>query len=186
MGDLYFVTGGARSGKSSFAQHLALATGRPVAYVATMEPLDEELEARVARHRGSRPATWTTVEAPDDLVSALRETPPDTCVLLDCVSLWVTNRLMPLGDPPPLPDVDHLETNLEAHVTALLEIQAARRGELIVVTNEVGSGVVPPTPLGRAYRDVLGRVNQQFSQRATRAWLLASGRALELPPAQSS
>ncbi len=181
MGALYFVTGGARSGKSTFAQRMAEASGRPVTFIATMEPLDEELEARVARHRETRPASWTTIEAPRDLVAALRSTPTGSCVLIDCISLWVTNWLMGLGDPPALADLDQLESELDAHVRSLLAVQAAREGELIIVTNEVGGGVVPPTPLGRAYRDLLGRVNQQLSLEASRAWLLVAGRALELP-----
>jgi adenosylcobinamide kinase/adenosylcobinamide-phosphate guanylyltransferase len=182
VGALYFVTGGARSGKSAFAQSLAETSARPVVFLATMEPLDAELEARVARHRETRPATWRTIEAPLDLCAALAGADPKACVLLDCLSLWVTNRLMPLGDPPRAADLMSLELTFNAELGALLDLQRARAGELIVVTNEVGSGVVPPSALGRAYRDLLGRANQQVSAAASRAWLLASGRALELPP----
>jgi adenosylcobinamide kinase/adenosylcobinamide-phosphate guanylyltransferase len=182
VGAVYFVTGGARSGKSAFAQRLAVAAGRPVVFLATMEPLDAELEQRIARHREERPADWRTIEAPLDLRTALVEAGPEACVLLDCLSLWVTNRLMPLGDPPAAGALLDLERAIEADLTALLDLQRGRTGELIAVTNEVGSGVVPPSALGRAYRDLLGRANQQVSAAATRAWLLASGRALELPP----
>lgn len=182
VGALYFVTGGARSGKSTFAERLASASARPVVYLATMEPLDEELTQRVARHREGRPADWRTIEAPLDLRAALEQAGPEACVLLDCLSLWVTNRLMPLGDPPARADLEALERALEAELAALIEVQRGRAGELIVVTNEVGSGVVPPSALGRVYRDLLGRANQQVSAAASRAWLLVSGRALELPP----
>jgi adenosylcobinamide kinase / adenosylcobinamide-phosphate guanylyltransferase len=182
VGVLYFVTGGARSGKSTFAERLATASARPVVYLATMEPLDEELTQRVARHRDTRPAAWRTIEAPVDLCAALEQAGPEACVLLDCLSLWVTNGLMPLGDPPAPANIEALERVLDSELAALIETQGGRAGELIVVTNEVGSGVVPPSALGRAYRDLLGRANQQVSAAASRAWLLAAGRALELPP----
>lgn len=181
MGEALFVTGGARSGKSAFAQELAMGSGRRVVFIATMEPLDGELLERVARHRDARPAEWQTVEAPLDLVGALEAAPNEDCVLLDCASLWVTNRLMPLGDPPSRAALIDLERAMDREVDALLALQRKRDGELIIVTNEVGSGVVPPSPLGRVYRDLLGRVNQRLSAGASRAWLLASGRALELP-----
>ena len=183
MAELWFVTGGARSGKSRYAERLAAATARGVVFIATMEPLDEELERRVAAHRAARPASWTTVEAPLDIVGALATTDARQCVLLDCLSLWVGNRMGPLGESPDPDAVEHLEGELEAEVARLIEAARARAGETIVVTNEVGSGLVPPYPLGRAYRDVLGRVNQQVSVAADRAWLLVAGRALELPPA---
>ncbi len=181
MGDVFFVTGGARSGKSAFAQQLAVATRRPVFFVATMQPGDDELVERVARHRSSRPEGWRTIEEYLDVVRALGTADEAACVLLDCASLWVTNRLLPLGDPPHHHDVAALEAALDGEVVALLGCQRARQGELIIVTNEVGSGVVPPSALGRVYRDLLGRVNQRLSAGASRAWLLASGRALELP-----
>ena len=183
MAELWFVTGGARSGKSSYAERLASATGRGVVYIATMEPLDEELVRRVAAHRAARTAGWETVEAPLDPAGALEAADPERCVLLDCLSLWVANRMGPLGDAPAPDDLAHLERTLQADAARLIDAARAREGETIVVTNEVGSGLVPPYPLGRAYRDVLGRVNQQVSAAADRAWLLVSGRALELPPA---
>ncbi len=183
MAELWFVTGGARSGKSSYAERLAAATGRDVVYIATMEPLDEELVRRVEAHRAARPTGWETVEAPLDPAAALGAAAPAHCVLIDCLSLWVGNRMGPLGEEPRPDDLTRLEAELEADVGRLVEAVRSREGETIVVTNEVGSGLVPPYPLGRAYRDVLGRVNQRVSVAADRAWLLVSGRALELPPA---
>lgn len=182
MAGLWFVTGGARSGKSSSAERLAAATGRPVVYIATMEPLDDELERRVAAHRAARPADWTTVEAPLDPAGALAAADAGDCALLDCISLWVANRMAPLGESPAPGDLARLEARLDGEVERLVETARARAGETVVVTNEVGGGLVPPYPLGRAYRDVLGRVNQRLSLAADRAWLLVAGRALELPP----
>lgn len=189
MGTLYLVTGGARSGKSSFAERLAERSGAPVVYLATMAAPgpegDAELRDRIARHQRQRPAAWDTVEEPLAIVDALRDAPPEACVLLDCLSLWVTNRLIE-GDreEPSLAEVEALEAALDAELDALIEVGRGRLGPTIVVTNEVGSGLVPPYALGRVYRDVLGRANQRVSRAADRAWLLVAGRALELPPVE--
>lgn len=185
MGEVLFVTGGARSGKSTFAEQLALeaaARGVEVCYLATMEPGDDELRDRIARHQARRPEAWRTVEEPVELAAAVRAADADACVLVDCLSLWVTNRLMQVGsDDPSLDAIDALEAALDGEVDALLAASTTRPGTTIIVTNEVGSGLVPPYPLGRAYRDLLGRVNQRVSRAAGRAWLLVSGRALPLP-----
>lgn len=182
MGDAWFVTGGARSGKSGFAERLAAQSGRAVLYIATLEALDDEMVARIARHRGSRPADWATVEAPRDPLRALRAADPAACVLLDCLSLWVSNRLLDTVDTYPTPEtLSTLEHALDVEVSALLQAAADREPPTIFVTNEVGSSLVPETALGRAYRDLLGRVNQRVAAEAARAWLLVSGRPLELP-----
>ena len=181
MGELLFVTGGARSGKSRFAERLAAALERPVVYIATMEPLDAELRERVAHHQAGRPEAWRTVEAPLDPVAALRSADPEACALLDCLSLWVANRLLVLDEEPGVEDMAVLERALESEVDALAACAHERTAPTILVTNEVGAGVVPDNALARAYRDLLGRVNQRASAHADRAWLLVSGRALELP-----
>ena len=197
MGALLFVTGGARSGKSRFAVRLAEAEarrGRPVVFVATMEVLDDELRERVARHRAARPPGWSTVEAPLSPASALGGAPEEACVLLDCLSLWLSNLLLAAPEaasgergPPEALDPQlraRLESRIGAEVEILLRVIAQRLGATIVVSNEVGGGVVPPSPLGRLFRDVMGSANQQVAAAADRAWLLVAGRALELPPAR--
>ncbi len=181
VGDLLFVTGGARSGKSRFAERLAADSEASVTYLATLEPLDEEMQHRVARHRADRPPGWATIEEPRHPGAALAAVDGATTVLLDCLSLWVSNRLLELGDEPSHDATVQLEGELLEELDALLSGAAAREGTTILVTNEVGSSVVPPTKLGRAYRDMLGRINQQAASAATSAWLLVAGRAIELP-----
>ena len=153
------LIGGARSGKSALA--LRLAEGE-VVFVATAEPGDEEMAERIERHRAERPASWRTVEEPVDLVGALRDAPPDACVIVDCLTLWVANTM----------DEDRAR---EAAAVA-----AARPGVTIAITNEVGMGIVPANALAREYRDLLGRVNAIWAEAAERVLLVVAGRTLEL------
>lgn len=183
MGELSFVTGGARSGKSRFAERLARESGRPLVYLVTMVASDEELAARIEAHRRDRPADACTIEAPRDPVGAFAEADDASCVLLDCLSLWVSNRLIELGETPALDEVAALDAALDDEAERLVALARRREGETIVVTNEVGAGLVPEYPLGRHYRDLLGRVNQRVAAAADRAWLMVAGRPLLLPPA---
>lgn len=169
---LTFLTGGARSGKSSIAVRRAGRTGAPVVFVATGEAGDAEMADRIARHRAERPADWTTVEAPTELVPAVADLPPGAAVVVDCLSLWVSN-LMGAG-------VDEAGTLARAH--ALGRWAAAYPGEVVVVTNEVGSGIVPMHPVSRDYRDRLGRVNATVAGYAVLAQLVVAGRTLTLDP----
>jgi adenosylcobinamide kinase / adenosylcobinamide-phosphate guanylyltransferase len=160
------LTGGARSGKSALAVALAQRDGGDVVFVATGQAGDDEMAARIARHRAERPPQWTTVEEPLDLVAAIAAVDPRACLIVDCLSLWVAN-LLGTSDA-----IQHAATAADA--------AAAREGTTIVVTNEVGLGVVPATPLGREYRDVLGRVNAIWAERASEAYLVVAGRLLPL------
>ncbi len=169
---LTVLTGGVRSGKSAAALAAAAASGAAVVFVATAEPGDDDMAGRIERHRAERPAQWTTLEAPRDLAAAVDAVDPDATLIIDCLGLWVTNRM--LEDPPPA------AAELVEEAAGLAHELAARPGKTLVVTNEVGSGVVPPTPLGRDFRDVLGLVNQTVVRAADDAYLVVAGRLLPL------
>ncbi len=177
MGRLVLVLGGARSGKSAFAERLARAAGGDgVLYVATARVNDDEMAARVAMHRAQRPAAWETVEVSARVGETLRargDLPP--VLLLDCLTLL-------LSAPAMQPDVanEAIETHAIAEVNGLLHLVDEQTGTLIVVSNEVGMGMVPPYPLGRVYRDALGRANQRLAARADVAYLLVAGIPLDL------
>ncbi|MBZ9713548.1 bifunctional adenosylcobinamide kinase/adenosylcobinamide-phosphate guanylyltransferase [Deinococcus multiflagellatus] len=166
---LVFVTGGARSGKSTFAERRAAASGQPVTYLATAQAFDTEMAARIVRHREDRPAPWATVEEPLAVPGALAAalTP---VVLLDCLSLWVSNLML----------ADWSDEAVLGAADALLATAAARGGLTVLVTNEVGFGIVPDNALARRYRDLLGWVNQRAAAASDEAWLLVSGRPLRL------
>jgi adenosylcobinamide kinase/adenosylcobinamide-phosphate guanylyltransferase len=181
---LTLILGGARSGKSDLAQRLAAATGRDVLFIATMQPLDDETRRRVDAHRAARPPSWTTVEATDDLVAALdAHARPGASIVIDCLTLWVSNLLLAaVGETEDLP-ADRGAAVVDAiteRAAVSVERIVAHDGDVIAVTNEVGLGVVPPTPLGRLFRDALGGVNRTFARRADRVFYLTAGLALEL------
>ena len=164
------LLGGARSGKSELSSRLASSADRPVVVVVTAEPRDEEMAERIRRHRGARPSAWTTVEAPLHLADAVGELAPDAFVLLDCLTLWVSNAIEAnLSD-------EQIVDEARTIATAL----AKREAPAVVVTNEVGLGIVPMNTLARRYRDTLGRVNATFVAEAERAYLVVAGRALSL------
>lgn len=171
------LTGGARSGKSALAVRRVqrrisetAAEQAAVTFVATAQPRDEEMAERIGRHQGERPATWSTVEAPLDLVDSCRALPPGRCVIVDCLALWVSN-LMEHGDD---------EATTVDRALALATWAKAYPGTVLVVTNEVGLGIVPMHPLSRDYRDRLGRVNQVLAAHADLAQLVVAGRTLTL------
>ncbi|HEX9312848.1 MAG TPA: bifunctional adenosylcobinamide kinase/adenosylcobinamide-phosphate guanylyltransferase [Actinomycetota bacterium] len=167
---LTLLLGGARSGKSRLAVRLAASPGLPVVVIATGEARDEEMAERIHRHRAERPAEWETIEEPIDLAGPLANVQDRNCVLVDCLTLWVSN-LMEMG-------LSDGEIEERAGKAASL---AATRGSLAVaVTNEVGSGIVPEGALARRFADVLGRVNAIWAEEADRALLVVAGRVLPL------
>lgn len=182
MGRLVLVTGGARSGKSRYAERLVEAEGVPVVYVATMEGLDEETGRRVAHRREARPGNWRTVEEPVDLAEVLRREHAGAAVLVECLATWCGKLFWRAGlgeDDPPERREGLVERVVEA-ARQVAECAKGRAGLSVVVTNEVGWGIVPMGRSSRYYRDALGLVNQVFGAAAEAVVLVAAGRALVL------
>lgn len=167
---LTVLLGGARSGKSTLAVRKAAAADAPVVFVATAEGRDEEMAERIARHRAERPDHWRTVEEPVDLLGAVAAAAPGDFLVVDCLSLWVSNLL----------ETGLAEDDVAHAAVAVAAAASARPGTTIAVTNEVGMGLVPVYELGRRYRDLLGRVNAIWAAAADEALLVVAGRALVL------
>jgi adenosyl cobinamide kinase/adenosyl cobinamide phosphate guanylyltransferase len=164
------VLGGARAGKSAYAHRLALDSALRVFFIATAGAEDDEMEERIARHRSRRPAEWSTVEERIDLGAAIVSTPATSFVIVDCLTLWVSNLL----------GAGCGADQILAAARAVAQDLAGRRG--VVVTNEVGLGIVPANQLARTFRDVLGSANAVFADRAERSVLMVAGRAVALAP----
>lgn len=159
------ILGGARSGKSSLAERLAIDSGLAVTYIATSQPLDEEMRQRVAHHRARRPADWQLIEEPLALAEVLREqAAPDRCLLVDCLTLWLTNLLL------------HADTGrLEQERQALLDSLGDLPGRIILVSNETGLGVVPMGELSRRYVDEAGWLHQALATCSDRVQFCIAG-----------
>ena len=183
---IILVLGGARSGKSAFAQQLAQFSERSVAMIATATASDEDMRERIIRHRAARSSHWHTIEEPLKLAEAFRQAASVAdVILLDCITVWLSNWLFSQGGP------DHIETAallssytngaldaIEELLTTLAGLDASKT--LIAVTNEVGLGIVPAYPIGRIYRDVLGHVNQRLAAVATRVYLMVAGLGVDI------
>ncbi|KND60437.1 Adenosylcobinamide-phosphate guanylyltransferase [Candidatus Burkholderia verschuerenii] len=175
--DITFVLGGARSGKSAYAERLAIDSGLPVTYIATAQIHDTEFAERVRLHRERRPADWALVEASADLAGALRDADREGhCVLIDCLTLWLVTLLFSndAGEPAALPPTARKAFDAFDHALT------HTRGKLIVVSNEIGLGVVPLGSVTRLYVDELGRLNQRVAAASTRAIFMAAGLPLAL------
>jgi adenosyl cobinamide kinase/adenosyl cobinamide phosphate guanylyltransferase len=167
---LTVLIGGARSGKSSMAVRAAKELEQAVVFVATAEALDAEFELRIARHRAQRPANWRLVEEPLALEEVLLGVPEEATVIVDCLSLWVANLI----------GREEGESEIVETARRAAKLASGRRGATLVVTNEVGLGIVPANSLARQYRDVLGRVNLTFALAADRALFVVAGMVLPL------
>jgi len=163
---LVLLTGGARSGKSAAAQRLAEAAGTEVTLIATAEALDEEMAERIRQHREARPPSWRTIEEPLDLLGALERVAARETAVVDCLTLWVSNLL----------GKEAADAEIVAEAERVAAAAGDRPGRTIVVTNEVGLGIVPFEPETRRFRDLLGRVNTIVSEAAEMTGLLVAGR----------
>lgn len=179
---LILLLGGARAGKSSYALRLAAErarlSGSNVCFIATAQALDEDMSARIARHRAERPPHWRTIEEPYRLDEALQQTTNAKVVIIDCLTLFVSNWLLKHDDE------QQGERTVRQITEKFLELAQSQQQTIICVSNEAGLGVVPETRLGRVFRDLLGRVNQDFAQAADDVYLLVAGLLLQLKPAE--
>lgn len=161
-GGVTFVLGGARSGKSRYAETLVTALPQPWVYIATAEARDDEMAARIAEHKARREAGWQTIEAPHELPEALNAAPQTSAVLVDCLTLWLSNLM-------------HAKFDIEKMTAGLEEALAARAGATVLVANEVGLGIVPENALARAFRDAQGTLNQRLAGVADRVVMMVAG-----------
>jgi adenosylcobinamide kinase/adenosylcobinamide-phosphate guanylyltransferase len=164
---LTFLLGGARSGKSAHAEKLTTALPAPWSYIATAQAWDDEMAERIALHRSRRGEGWQTLDAPLDLSGALRSVPDGRPVLIDCLTLWLSNHML-------------AEHDLDALSAELAAVLAAPRGPWFVVSNEVGMGIVPDNALGRQFRDAQGRLNQHIAAIATRVLFMVAGLPMQV------
>jgi len=162
------LLGGSRSGKSATAVRLARESGAPVTFIASAEPRDAEMAERIERHRAQRPSDWTTVEAPVDLYSAVISAGQGDFLVIDCLTLWVSNLL------------GNGRTSSEVLIEARRLADLLRQRRAVVVSNEVGLGIMPANELARIFEDVLGNVNAVFAECAERSVFMVAGRAVEL------
>jgi adenosylcobinamide kinase/adenosylcobinamide-phosphate guanylyltransferase len=170
---LTLILGGARSGKSDYAERLATKLGDRILYVATAQAGDDEMAERIAAHRAARPASWATLEAPRNTGAAIQAAGGEhDVVLLDCLTLLATNVIVPLSEP--IRDAE-AEAALKGEMDGLLAAYQASHAAWLVISNEVGLGLVPPYPLGRVYRDALGRANQRLAAAADHVYFMMAG-----------
>jgi len=166
-GSLTLLIGGARSGKSRHAEESVTQLPAPWSYIATAQAFDAEMEERIADHRARRGAGWLTVEAPFSLADAIGEVPAGQPLLIDCLTLWLSNHML-------------AEHDLDAETLALERVLAQPKGPWFVVSNEVGLSIVPETPLGRRFRDAQGRLNQRVAALADRVLFMVAGLPMQV------
>ncbi|HET9934973.1 MAG TPA: bifunctional adenosylcobinamide kinase/adenosylcobinamide-phosphate guanylyltransferase [Methyloceanibacter sp.] len=161
-GNITLILGGARSGKSRYAERLIESEPAPWIYLATAEAHDGEMERRIAEHRARRDRRWQTIEAPHDLAEALAALPSRSAVLVDCLTLWLSNRLL-------------ADADIDREIEGLERALASHDGAVVMVSNDVGSGIVPDNALARRFRDLQGVINQRIAAKASRVVLMVAG-----------
>lgn len=177
--NLILILGGARSGKSSFAVKLARQIASKVTYLATADAIDSEMKRRIAKHRRSRPSIWKTIEVKGDAALALKKANNNSdLIIFDCLGIFVSN-LLEGNDVSP--EVDRrIEKKAERQIKELIRTIKELKCKVIVVSNEVGQGVVPAYPLGRSFRDLLGMANQMVAKEANEVYLMVAGIAVRV------
>lgn len=175
---LTLILGGARSGKTRYALELAPQLGARVTYLATAEAGDDEMRTRIAHHRAERPSDWQTIEAPLNVGDALANVNADV-VLLDCVTLLVTNAMLSLGEHATF---EEQQARVIQEIESLIQSYRAGSFALVIVSNEVGLGIVPDNQLARAYRDLLGWANQRLAREADEVLFMVAGLPMKVKP----
>jgi adenosylcobinamide kinase/adenosylcobinamide-phosphate guanylyltransferase len=173
MSTMTLILGGARSGKSSYAQKLAEETGRSVTFLATAQALDEEMSTRIEKHRAERPTGWETLEIPCNIASQASQIESEV-VILDCITLLVSNLLMQFVQDD-LVDEKPFMLAVQKEVEGLIAAIDEHNQDWFIISNEVGLGLVPPYPMGRVYRDALGWANQRLAREADKVILMVAG-----------
>jgi adenosylcobinamide kinase/adenosylcobinamide-phosphate guanylyltransferase len=172
------ITGGARSGKSRYAQDMAAKAGVPVLFVATAEAGDEDMRKRIEAHKKSRPADWATLEVTSHIGNQIAENIGQAkIIIVDCITLLVNNIFMGYDDTI---DTDTAEKWVMTEIEELIDCMDRKKADFIIVTNETGLGIVPADRISRLYRDILGRANQRLAQRADDVYMLIAGMPLSI------
>ena len=179
MGKIILVTGGARSGKSNFAEKLINERYEVISYIATAMPYDDGMKNRIRKHKESRPANWKTYEIYEELSGYIKEI-SESCdaVLLDCVTVMLTNLLLKNNvdwDKINMDEIDEIEKNLNREIKLLVDEIIKSKMDAVIVTNEIGCGIVPENRLARIFRDIAGRVNQRMAENSSEVYLAVSG-----------
>ncbi|MCK4400919.1 bifunctional adenosylcobinamide kinase/adenosylcobinamide-phosphate guanylyltransferase [bacterium] len=173
MAKIIFITGGARSGKSSFAEKLASILGKDVLFLATAEAMDKEMADRINKHKSKRSSTWKTVEEPININILNKFKDFEGAVILDCITLWLSNMIHKFG-------IKNAESRILGDIRTLLKTARTSKFTLIVVSNELGLGIVPENRLARKFRDVAGECNQLIASMSDKVYLMISGIELKI------